>query len=262
MAARDPAATFEAYKPALVEAGANGGAAVVERIASLPDGRDRLVLYTLARRIFVIEGGMPGGLDIAIDIADAGVAEVEAMLAAGASEEQRRDLLRALHVLNFNLAADLCDCWPDDDRPREQRHHERGLEAAEYLVGGAFAGMVLPRVLANDWWVKGMHELSLGHAVAARESWTEALDAASERARREGVAEGGPEAPPQLALIRGYLAVATWLTPEGEERNAALAAFREAADVFAAKPEDAEARYNLGQLQKVRARYAAGLAAE
>ncbi|HEY7270998.1 MAG TPA: hypothetical protein VH951_14330 [Dehalococcoidia bacterium] len=234
--------------------------AVTELIASVSDAATRITLYTLSRRILVLDGGVAGGLDMAIEVADAGIAEVQTMIQAGGTDDQQRNLLRALHVLNFNLAADMCDCWPDDDRPRERRHHERGMEAALYLVGGAFDGMIESGALANDWWVTGMHQLSLGDPGGSRESWNNALRAAQDLARREGKPDRGSDSIPKVTLISGYLALAAWLTSNGAEREAAEAAFERAAGLFAAAQDDADARYSAGQLRKVAARYAPGLA--
>ena len=123
----DPAQFFAAHRDDVRRAAlAGGGPAVVDYIEAFPTFGERLTLYTLARQVLVIGDGMPGGLDAIGEIADAAIAECEALLLEATDQREVQDLLRALHMLNFNLAADLADCWPDDqcatgDKPLRAR---------------------------------------------------------------------------------------------------------------------------------------------
>jgi hypothetical protein len=255
---------FEGRREALKRAAIDGGGrAVVAMIAESSGFAERLVLYTLARQVLVMAQDVPNGLDAAIAVADAGIDEVEDLLPEVADAEQRRHLLRALHMLNFNLAADLADCWPDDDAPRERRHFERGLEAGEALLSPVFAGAVTPHVLANDCWVKGMHQLSLGDPSAAHTSWARAEAAAAEAARREGKPEKGRDSTLQVILIRGYLGICNYLrAPPGRHSRLEAASRMLNTAVWhlqqrqANADEAGEAAYFVAQLEKVRSKYA------
>lgn len=259
----DAATFFRFNRAALKEAAALGGPAVVELIRTFETFAERLIMYTLARQALIMEdGGLHGGLDCTVAVADAGIAEVERLLPAAEDAVERQNLLRALHMLNFNLAADLADCWPGDELPRERRHFERGLKAGDALLARVFEGAVLPHVLANDHWVRGMHQLSLGEFVAARESWGRALVHAAEAARRGAMPPAGRDSSLQVLLITGYFGLAGFLRGQ-ESRDtgpvlygAALAdlAFR------AQNPEDSEeASFFIQQLEKVRQTYAPAL---
>lgn len=259
----DPQDLFEQSRDSLREVALRGGgAAVVEFIATLEGFGQRLTLYTMARQVLVMDEGVPGGLDMIGDVADAAIAECEVVLAKAKGLAERREMLRALHMVNFNLAADLADCWPEDEAHRKRRHFERGLEAAEYLLGDMFAGAVAPAALANDYWVRGMHELSLGFADAAHKSWQEALGHATEAARRADMPAEGPSATLQVMLLSGYLGIATSLC-RGVDSDAkahdlygnALRHLRERQ----AGGDAEQASFMQAQLEKVRAKYAPGL---
>jgi hypothetical protein len=257
----DPQALFALHSDDIRRAAIEGGGVgVVEMIAAQPTFGERLVLYTLTRQALSPASGVPGALDILGDVADAATGECEALLSLTSDRNSVQELLRALHMLNFNLAADLADCWPDDDRPRERRHFERGLDAADYLLGPLFQGAVAPRALANDHWVKGMHQLSLGRADGAAASWEEALANAREAAVRQGAAAGGPESTLQVLLLEGYNGIASFI--RGDQEAGARRLTQAMADLrrrSEREDEVKEALYLLGQLKKVRTRYAPGI---
>ena len=224
---------------------------------------ERLILYTLARQALMMEAGLPAGLDAAIAVADAGISEVEDFLEEVSDLTERQNLMRALHMLNFNLAADLADCWPDDSLPRERRHFERGLRAAEALLAPVFEGAVTPEVLANDLWVKGMHQLSLGRHEDALDSWGKAVARAGEAATRAGLPPAGPDSTLQVLLLSGYAALILVLTGNEQSASVGRVLYRTTVGYLErrqARPEEAdEARYFIAQLEKVRAVYAPGL---
>jgi tetratricopeptide (TPR) repeat protein len=259
----DPQALFAQHCDDLRRAAVEGGGvAVVEMIAGLPTFGERLVLYTLARQALSPASGIPGALDVLSDVADAATGECEALLSLTSDPGSAQELLRALHMLNFNLAADLADCWPDDDRPRQTHHFERGLDAADYLLGPVFQGAVAPRALANDHWVRGMHLLSLGRQEEAAACWDEALRHAREAAVRLGAPAGGPESTLQVLLLEGYNGIAGFVRGDREGGGRRLA--QAAADLRrrAEREDEAkEALYLLGQLEKVCSRYAPAMPA-
>ncbi|HXH20707.1 MAG TPA: hypothetical protein VNN10_01670 [Dehalococcoidia bacterium] len=217
-----------------------------------------MILYTLGRQALVLEPGVPSGLDAAVAVADAGISEVEEYLEEAGDAVERQNLMRALHMLNFNLAADLADCWPDDEVPREQRHFERGLRAAESLLGPLFQGAVAPDVLANDHWVKGMHLLCLGRPEEAFRAWTDAAACAAEAATRAGLPATGPDSSLQFLLLSGYLGIAL-AARGGQEGKVGRTLLTTALGYLRQRrrrPEEAaEAGYFIGQLEKVSAKH-------
>jgi hypothetical protein len=262
----DAAEFFATQRAALRKAATEGGAvAAAGFITGFESFPERLILYTLARQALVMEPGVPAGLDVAIAVADAGISEVEDFLDDPVQEVERQNLMRALHMLNFNLAADLADCWPDDDTPRERRHFERGLKAAEALRAPIFEGAVTPNVLANDYWVKGMHLLSLGRPAEAVEAWTSAAAQAGEAAARSGMPPTGAESTLEVLLMSGYLGLA--IVARGDPQTTAVgrALYHTSLGYLrdrSAKPEEAgEATYFVGQLERVQAKYVPAAAA-
>jgi hypothetical protein len=255
------AAQRAALRKAAIDGGPIGAAGFVTGFEAFPE---RLILYTLSRQTLVMEPGVPSGLDAAIAVADAGIAEVAEFLDEPVGPVERQNLMRALHMLNFNLAADLADCWPDDDVPRERRHFERGLKAAEALLAPIFEGAVTPNVLANDYWVKGMHLLSLGRPGEAFDAWTSAAAQAGEAATRAGLPPTGVGSTLEVLLMSGYLGLAIVARGDPATEAVGRALYQTSVGYLrdrSAKPEEAgEAAYFIGQLDKVRAKYLPGLA--
>ncbi len=244
-----------------------GGAAVVDLIEAFPTFGERLTLYTLARQTLVIGDGVPAGLDAIGEIADAAIAECESLLAAASDVRERQDLLRALHMVNYNLAADLAYCWPEDDAPRQRRHFERGLQAAAYLLSDLFEGAVAPRALANDHWVRGMHLLSLARVNDSAVSWAKAQELALKASERDGAAKAGVGAGAtlQMLLFSGYSSIASYLLAEdGPARPAHESRYVSATSALESRSKDPEEReeasYIAAQLEKVRAKYAPAIA--
>ena len=257
----DPAIFFDSQREAIKTAAlADGGTGVVRLIKRLEVFAERLTLYTLARRALVLEDSVPGGLDAVVAVANAGLSEVEAGLSVASDPEERQHLLRALHMLNFNLAADLADCWPGDDTPRQRHHFERGLKAGEALLSPVFEGAVTPQVLANDFWVRGMHRLSLGRPAEAHKDWAEALKQSAEAAARLGIAPAGKDSTLQCLLMTGYLGLATFLLGGAERRETGRTIYVLAKSYLEARrrreEESVEAAYFVDQIQKVQRAYA------
>jgi len=167
-------------------------------------------------------------------------------------DEERMHCLHGAHIVSYNLAAELADCWPGDDLPRTEAHHRRGVKAADDCLSWSEpAGR--PGPIANDYWARGMHELALGETSAAVVSWTKALDFAIQAAEANGRSNHvGPDGTFLVNLTAGYLGLARWLTGDkrGEaEYEPAVAAFREQLKK-PALTDDAD--MGLGQLEKTR----------
>ena len=121
-----------------------------------------------------------------------------------------------------------------------------------------------PQALANDHWVRGMHLLSLGNVEGAVVSWSAAHELALKASERSGIASLGLSATLQVLLISGYLGLGSYVLADDDGAKLLHeAAYVTAVRSLEARGQDAaertEASYMLGQLEKVRARYAPGL---
>jgi hypothetical protein len=234
-----------------------GSTAVVNYISALPLEQRLPAVKTAQKAVFAAaqEGA---GLDLyaetmreLIDRGTAGLTKV------GTSEEDDK-LLDAYNALSFNFAADLADCWPDDVLPREQRHFEAGLRAAEDCVRWRNELNKPPFSFSLAYWAKGMHLLSLGHYPGAVKSFNLGLTSAERVAQDSGKPAGlESDSTFSVLLAHGYLGLAEQLdgSASGAPRYAAaIAAFREQS-----QSEDAEIRedaeFGIAQLEKVRGKY-------
>lgn len=250
--ASDPMAEHrEAIKQALERAGTR---AVIDHINGVDSDSLRRVLYIAAQRVLAHWQGKNN--DDLIAVCDAGIAEMLRQAEAAPDEETRGQCLHGAHIVSYNLAADLADCWPGDNAPRSKAHYERGVKAAEdCLRWSQPAGA--PRPISMDYWVKGMHQLSLGNREGAIESWTTSLEYAIKDAEAAGQATSvAAEGSFGVILGAGYLALARWIG--GQESGKAQ--YEEAIAAFTAQLGNAEtkdeAQLGIGQLEKVKERYA------
>ena len=186
--------------------------------------------------------------DQIIATAQAGVDE---LLAQGRTDDANRK--------TYNLAADLAECWPGDDRPRERRHLEAGLAAAERCLAWRRELGKGPGPFAIAHWVQGAHLVALAHraaqdraALAARA--VEALEESLRLAREVA----GDDRDYLVITNTGFLAVARELAAPGTGRPAleeARAAFRAMAEAQPARREDVQ--YGLASLEVAVQRYLA-----
>lgn len=256
-------AFFDEHWPALRTALEGGGAqAAADYIAGLDDGLEQRVLYLYGHFGIVRQEWEGQSLDAYIEFCKLGrgylLAEANKLRAEGDAETADARI-NVANMLYYNLAADLADCWPDDGLTREQRHFEAGREAALQCIEWREQ---LGRPAANHstaWWVRGMHELSLGKYGDARASWEESLEYARVDAAGQGVTRKlGPETTFSIILGAGYLGIAELLAgvEGGQARyDAAIAAFAAQLDDEA---KAGEAQFGIDQLELVYSRYAAG----
>jgi hypothetical protein len=80
------------------------------------------------------------------------------------------------NIFSYNLLADLADCWPDDDLPRERHHFEEGLRAAEDCIRWREELGKPNDRKAMAWWGKGAHLLSLDRANEAVDAFKTTCD--------------------------------------------------------------------------------------
>lgn len=163
---------------------------------------------------------------------DAKIAEARAAIDA----HVREGAIDKANVASYNLAADLADCWPDDDVPRMRAHFEAGLRAAEDCVRWREELGKPPDRQSIAHWAVGMHRFSLGDVAGARAALERALDLA--------------EADDMILLNRGYLALARWRLGEAQAEED----YREAVAGLEALDAD-DAPYCIAQLEVVRTKY-------
>lgn len=159
------------------------------------------------------------------------------------------------NVLSYNLSTKLADCWADDTEPREQRHFELGLSAADDCLRWRQQLDKPAQPFSIAWWAKGMHELSLGSTSAAVASFVKSLDYAREAIREKGDEEPSSTSHFGIALGEGYLGIAEHLA--GSDADATR--YHSALADFATMAENAEkkgdADFGAEQIRTVWTRY-------
>ena len=166
---------------------AEGPPAVIALVSGHVDAVERGKLFSLALNAFSSREWEGKNLDAIIAVAQAGIWDALQQADSARGEECDKLLDRA-NVLSYNLSATLAPCWPGDALPREQRHFEAGLSAAEDCLRWRAQLKKGPMPFAIAHWARGIHLNALGRhdsALAAHES-------ALHRAEAVAIAEGKP----------------------------------------------------------------------
>ena len=158
-----------------------GPTTVVEFIDGF-DGEERRKLYAFAQRAFYDRDWQGKNFDAYVEIVNAGIAEGLRQAEAADDPEEAAKLTDYSNVLSYNLSADLAECWPGDDAPRERRHFEAGLKAAEDCIRWREELGKGPFPFSIAYWAKGMHLLSLGDHAGALENFRKSFDYAESSA--------------------------------------------------------------------------------
>jgi len=80
------------------------------------------------------------------------------------------------NVTSYNLAANLADCWFDDDRPRLPKHFEAGVTAAKRCLQLRVLLNKPPAAMAMAYFILGVHEYSQHHFQKAETAWLSKLE--------------------------------------------------------------------------------------
>jgi hypothetical protein len=230
-----------------------GPGAVVEYILAYENPVERLMVFYFARPAFANRRWEGKNLDDLVVVGEAGIAEALAQAEAAVDEETRREKIRWADVEAYNLAADLAECWPGDDLPRESRHFEKGVELANRCLDWRLELGEGHYALGLAFWVRGMHELSLGHTEWAREDFEKALEHSQAHAVEEGLTadcvRGGEFT---VALNTGYLGLALGVQRKGMGSILYHTALGALWGTVADFPEAADdAMFGIEQLEKV-----------
>jgi hypothetical protein len=236
-----------------------GPDAVIAFIAGFDDAEQRRKLFSFARFSFAINEWEGKNLDAVLAVANAGIAEGLRQAEAATSAEEAAKLVDFANAMSYDLSADLAECWPGDTLPREKRHFEAGLKAAEDCIRWREELHKGPGPFAMAYWAKGMHQLSLGDVAGSKESFKKSFDANVEVAKEEGTpAEVSPEAGYGLILADGYLGLAEWTAGDaggqGRYENA-VAAFREGAEQSPDKCRKEDFQFGIDQLEWVKGKF-------
>jgi tetratricopeptide (TPR) repeat protein len=233
-----------------------GTDAVAEFINGFGDD-ERRKLYSFAQQAFYGREWEGKSLDGYIEIVNAGIAEGLRQAEAAGDPNEAARLKDYANVLSYNMSADLAECWPGDETPRERRHLEAGLKAAEDCIRWREELGKGPFPFSIAYWAKGMHELSLGAKENALADFKKSFDYALEYAKAEGVSmEVSPDGDFVVLLGAGYVGLAEWALGDvgGKTRyEEAVAAFRSQVDDYPDKKDDAQ--FGIDQLEWVRAKF-------
>ena len=234
----------------------DGPDAVVRAILGHESEAERVALFRFARQGLVAGDWEGKNLDAALVVAEAAIAWLDER-ARAATGADRSAYLAALAEITFNAAADVADCWTDDDEPRRRDQMERAMAIAEKSVGLREELGKTDNSKHLGWWAFGYHQLRLGLTAAAADSMERSLEHARRAARDAGAPDGVTSQAPFAVLISaGYLGLAR--IADGEPSGPDL--YGEAIAAFQSQLGDperqADARFGLDQLALVRSRLA------
>ena len=230
-----------------------GAKAVVDRIDAIEDPETRRTVYALAQKSLARKEWAGKNFDGLIDVVTAGIGESLRQALESGEPEEIYKLTEFANIMSYNLSADLAACWPGDDAPRERRHFEAGLRAAEDCVRWRRELGKPPDRRAMAYWAMGMHQLSLGslwEAVGAFETAAGLARVSVVGTGRDEVKAGGEFG---VILYAGYLGIARWATGDPEGRavyERACEAFKATTEKFDGEQKD-DAAFGLEQLQWV-----------
>ncbi len=233
-----------------------GPRAVIDFVAGFDDELERRKLYSFCNQAFSMRDWKGKNLDGLVTVVEEGVAEGLRQAAAAADAETRAKRTDYANMMSYNLSANLAECWPGDEEPRERRHFSKGLELAKKCITWREELKKGAGPFAMAHWACGMHALSLGDAAAAREDFQKSLEYAVENAGAEGndaeCASGGDFS---VVLGHGYLGLARMAAGDAGGReiyDRALDAFRATVEDFPERKDDAQ--FGLDQLRWVESR--------
>ena len=230
----------------------HGPEALVAAILERGSDAESAALFRFARQGLVFEEWNGKSLDAYMEVVNGGCRWLGER-ARTVPGEERKDYLGVLAELTFNFAADIADCWPGDDEPRERRHFERGAEVAEQSVGLRDELGKPDSSKHLGWWAFGYHQLRLGNTAAAADCMERSLEHAR-RAARDAADhdEITSQAPFPVLIGAGYLGLARIADgePSGPDLyGEALAAFQ--AQLSEPGRKD-DAQFGIDQLERVR----------
>jgi hypothetical protein len=246
---------FEKNWPDLKTAVERGGAKQAIDFIEGFEGLEKRVMYAFARMGLVMGDWENKNFDDYITVVESGLSLLKKEQEKAAADEKEQWFSR-MHAMNYNLTADIADCWPGDEQPRTKEHFTRGLKAAEDCIKLQEKLGNKPGILSMDYWAKGMHELSLEKISDAVKSWRVSFEFAQKDAQANNKpSEVSKDAPFAVILGLGYLGLARWINNEQEGQ----AQYEKAINAFKAQTEDeskkGDAEFGISQLENVKNKY-------
>jgi hypothetical protein len=245
----------ECHKDEMVARMRRDPSCVVEFIHGFGDAESRRKLYKLAQRTFSVPTFEGRCLDALILVTRAGIEEGLRQSAAATSRDTADELKNFSNVLSYNLSADLAECWPEDSLPREKRHFEAGLAAANDCLRWRLELRKGPYPFSIAWWAHGMHSLSLGLFADAAESFDKAQDFGMQAAKTLGHRHD-EETDFNVVLNRGYGGWARKLDGNASGQEQYARACERFTTIAATEEGEAknDAEFGLSQLRCIAAR--------
>jgi hypothetical protein len=184
------------------------------------------------------------------------VVDAALTLADIAADDQREVITQYANVTSYNLAADLADCWPGDQSSRSPGNFEAGLYAANTCIRLREEMQKPPQAFAMAYFIKGVHEYSLGDRSAALASFCKQLDFEHKASGVKKSELPGPELASNLLCAHGLIALVKF----GLGDDQAEKEYEKIQDHLSARaksvPEDKEnCDLYLGELQALREKH-------
>lgn len=251
--------TFDAttHWDALRERMEKGGPREVARYVLEFEPDERKALFSFAQKSFARKEWLGKSFDGLIDVVQTGIDDALTLANQSTDPEKAWKWTEHANILAFNLSADLCECWPGDEVPRERHHLETGLRLGEKSVRWRRELGKPPERRALAYWVVGMHHLSLKQTHEALGAWVTASGLATADREAAGlphrVEPGGDFA---VILYAGYVGLARIAVGDAAGRaayEAACRAFEETIARFPDKKDDAQ--FGLDQLRHVERKF-------
>ncbi len=260
MAAKLEERRWEELRASMERGGADE---VIHYIDAIEDPETRRTVYAIAQKGFGNREWAGRNFDALVEVVTSGIGETLQQALQAEEGETAWKLTDFANRLSYNLAADLAECWPGDEAPRERRHFEAGLRAAEDCVRWRRELGKPPDKRAMAYWAAGMHQMSLGNLYEARG----AFETAAGLARLSVVGTGRDEVKAGsdfgVLLYAGYLGIARWMLGDHEGRTqyeAACAAFDETTTKSEGEQQE-DAVFGVAQLRWVAGKFRPGAAA-
>lgn len=227
-----------------------GPLAVIAFIDSIEGPGAQLNLYAFAQRAFGSRDWQGKNFDALIEVTDAGIRSALAVAAGADDEKKAAAIIDFGNTMSYNLAADLAACWPGDEAPREQRHFERGLAAADACLDWRRQLKKDDYPFAIAYWARGMHLLSLGRGEEAVEAMQAAVKHSIAHAEANELSTAiETDGDFMVILNQGYLGLAQAMAGDDRGRELFNQACKAFEDTLGDKAEDAQ--FGLEQLRHV-----------
>jgi hypothetical protein len=205
----------------LLETMTTGGPdAVLDFIDGFDTFEQKLKLYFFAQQSFGGQDWEGKNFDGYLAVVQAGIKTILDYAGTMEDPEKANQLKDFANMLSFGMAADLAECWPGDTVPRESRHIEAGLAAAENCLAWRSELNKGPEPFHMAHWVKGMHHVSLKQFDEAVKHFEDAV----QFGRKDAKDNGRPmtitvDGDLTLIMYTGYLGLARFLKDPGDSET-------------------------------------------